>query len=114
MYEEIPPQDSDISFVSSGRPSVDHIFPSYHDTVDVGKTPRMSNASNVEYRSYEMPNSTRMSMDVSAMDLTSTPPANDGDSYTSQAVRKTLGSLYLDSFKKMYLIIIWNLIRRMI
>ncbi|KAG6771496.1 hypothetical protein POTOM_022864 [Populus tomentosa] len=42
-YEPSIP-DSDISFVSSGRPSIDHAFPAIYDAFETGMTPRLSNA----------------------------------------------------------------------
>uniref|UniRef100_A0A7N0URN2 RING-type E3 ubiquitin transferase n=1 Tax=Kalanchoe fedtschenkoi TaxID=63787 RepID=A0A7N0URN2_KALFE len=86
IYEEMASQDTDISFVSSGRPSIDHMFPSYYDAIDVGKSPRMSSVSDTDYRSYELPSAGRMSTDVnSSMDLSSAFPVKEGHSYTSQA-----------------------------
>ncbi|KAK1551310.1 hypothetical protein Q3G72_033726 [Acer saccharum] len=44
-YEPSYPE-SDISFVSSGRPSPDRMFPTFHDQMDYsGSTPRLSNGS---------------------------------------------------------------------
>lgn len=40
--------DTDISFVSSGRPSTDRLFPSLPDIQDMGFTPRLSNGSETE------------------------------------------------------------------
>ncbi|KAK7369833.1 hypothetical protein VNO80_11878 [Phaseolus coccineus] len=44
--------DSDISFVSSGRPSVDRMFPSMYDDMDSGMIPRLSTGSDFDSRSY--------------------------------------------------------------
>ncbi|KAM1743130.1 hypothetical protein ACFX11_013050 [Malus domestica] len=41
--------DTDISFVSSGRPSVDHMFPSFYDDLDSG--PRLSISPEIDSRS---------------------------------------------------------------
>ncbi|KAF1872571.1 hypothetical protein Lal_00016407 [Lupinus albus] len=41
--------DSDISFVSNGRPSVDRMFPSFYDDMDSG---RLSSGSDCDARSY--------------------------------------------------------------
>nr|AYQ93032.1 U-box domain-containing protein 35-like protein [Lupinus angustifolius] len=41
--------DSDISFVSNGRPSVDRMFPSFYDEMDSG---RLSSGSDLDARSY--------------------------------------------------------------
>lgn len=37
--------ESDISFVSSARPSVDRLFPSLYDDLDAGIAPRLSTGS---------------------------------------------------------------------
>ncbi|XP_065850166.1 U-box domain-containing protein 35 isoform X2 [Euphorbia lathyris] len=42
------PPDTDISFVSSGRPSVDRLFPAFYDSVDTGRNQRLSNVSDAE------------------------------------------------------------------
>ncbi|OIV93978.1 hypothetical protein TanjilG_05681 [Lupinus angustifolius] len=47
-YESSIP-DSDISFVSSGRPSIDRMFPSFYDEMDSG---RLSSGSDYDTRSY--------------------------------------------------------------
>ncbi|XP_019054017.1 PREDICTED: U-box domain-containing protein 35-like [Nelumbo nucifera] len=53
-YGELPMPDSDISFVSSGRPSVDRAFaPSLYDHMESVRTPRLSNASDLDGRSFE-------------------------------------------------------------
>ncbi|KHM99859.1 U-box domain-containing protein 35 [Glycine soja] len=49
-YESSIP-DSDISFVSSGRPSVDRMFPSMYDDMDSG-TNRLSTGSDFDVRSF--------------------------------------------------------------
>ncbi|XP_061347664.1 U-box domain-containing protein 35-like [Gastrolobium bilobum] len=50
-YESSIP-DSDISFVSSGRPSIDRMFPSLYEEMDSGMTPRVSTGSDFDSRSY--------------------------------------------------------------
>ncbi|KAL9253993.1 U-box domain-containing protein, partial [Drosera capensis] len=57
--------DSDISFVSSGRPSVDRAFPSLHDTFESGKSPnRLSTSSdNTDYTTDSL---RRKSIDISS------------------------------------------------
>lgn len=50
-YEASVP-DTDISFVSNGRPSVDRMFPSLHDNLDFGMTPRLSSSSDFDIRSF--------------------------------------------------------------
>lgn len=46
--------DSDISFVSSGRPSIDRMFPSLYEEMDSGSgmTPRLSGGSDYDIRSF--------------------------------------------------------------
>ncbi|KAL9266811.1 U-box domain-containing protein [Drosera capensis] len=57
--------DSDISFVSSGRPSVDRAFPSLYDTFETGKSPnRLSTSSdNTDYTTDSL---RRKSIDISS------------------------------------------------
>lgn len=51
-YESSIP-DSDISFVSSGRPSVDRMFPSLYEEMDSHSgTPRLSTGSDFDVRSF--------------------------------------------------------------
>ncbi|KAH1049351.1 hypothetical protein AAZX31_08G027300 [Glycine max] len=50
-YESTIP-DSDISFVSSGRPSVDRLFPSMYDDMDSGMNTRLSTGSDFDVRSF--------------------------------------------------------------
>ncbi|KAK2966175.1 hypothetical protein RJ640_008741 [Escallonia rubra] len=45
--------DTDVSFVSSARPSIDRLFPSYGDNFEMGATPRLSNFSDVDRHSFE-------------------------------------------------------------
>ncbi|XP_034208094.1 U-box domain-containing protein 52-like [Prunus dulcis] len=47
---EIPP-DSDISYVSSGTPGRDHMFPSFYDSMSSGMTSRFSINSDLDSRS---------------------------------------------------------------
>ncbi|KAF9679864.1 hypothetical protein SADUNF_Sadunf06G0059900 [Salix dunnii] len=74
--------DSDISFVSSGRPSTDRTFPSFYDAFETGTTPqtfpafydafetgmtpRLSNASEYDYRSFGSLYSGNKSIDASS------------------------------------------------
>uniref|UniRef100_A0A2P2LW86 U-box domain-containing protein 34-like n=1 Tax=Rhizophora mucronata TaxID=61149 RepID=A0A2P2LW86_RHIMU len=44
--------DSDISFLSSGRPSTDRGFPSFCDSSDSGMTPWLSNNPDFNCRSF--------------------------------------------------------------
>ncbi|CAA7033076.1 unnamed protein product [Microthlaspi erraticum] len=63
--------ESDISFVSSGRPSIDRIFPNLYDnSSDPNRTPpRLSNYSDMDYGtgpSFESSNYGRRSVDISS------------------------------------------------
>ncbi|KAI3986392.1 hypothetical protein MKX01_002237 [Papaver californicum] len=50
-YGEISNPDTDISYVSSGRPSTDRMFPSLYDNFDPVRTPpRLSNSSEIDGR----------------------------------------------------------------
>ncbi|KAF7849129.1 hypothetical protein BT93_L1214 [Corymbia citriodora subsp. variegata] len=50
LYGEVGTPDTDISFVSSGRSSIDRMFPSFYDNMDGGYSPRLSDTSNIEHR----------------------------------------------------------------
>ncbi|GKU87556.1 hypothetical protein SLEP1_g1940 [Rubroshorea leprosula] len=60
-YPELATPDTDISFVSSGRPSIDRIFPSFYDSEASSRTsnktpPRLSNFSDIDNNySFESP-----------------------------------------------------------
>ncbi|XVE97787.1 hypothetical protein REPUB_Repub03eG0048900 [Reevesia pubescens] len=48
-YPDLPMPETDISFVSSGRPSVDRTFPAFYDNQETNRTgPRMSNFSDID------------------------------------------------------------------
>ncbi|KAJ6747188.1 hypothetical protein OIU74_029618 [Salix koriyanagi] len=80
-YESSIP-DSDISFVSSGRPSTDRTspsfydafetgmtprtFPAFYDAFETGMTPRVSNGSDYDYRSFGSLYSGNKSLDASS------------------------------------------------
>ncbi|CAH9108002.1 unnamed protein product [Cuscuta europaea] len=65
-YEHSRPT-SDISFVSSGRASIDSCFPSYNDSFEDGPTPpRLSGFSEFENSSFESSNFGRRSIDLSS------------------------------------------------
>jgi hypothetical protein len=49
---ELSMPDTDISFVSNGRPSVERIYPSLYDNLDSGMTPRLSTTSEFDIRSF--------------------------------------------------------------
>ncbi|CDP18079.1 unnamed protein product [Coffea canephora] len=62
---ELSSPDTDISFVSSGRPSIDNTFPSFADSIDSGPTPpRISGFSEMENRSFESLHFGRRSVDI--------------------------------------------------
>ncbi|KAJ4964120.1 hypothetical protein NE237_024059 [Protea cynaroides] len=52
-YGELSAPDTDISFVSSGRPSIDRMFPSLYDHLESGRTSRLSTSSDIDNRSFE-------------------------------------------------------------
>ncbi|CAA6662377.1 unnamed protein product [Spirodela intermedia] len=52
-YGEMPMPESDISFVSSGRPSVDRMYPPLHDHSDSSWPSRLSGGSSALDRSFE-------------------------------------------------------------
>ncbi|XP_054776464.1 U-box domain-containing protein 35-like isoform X2 [Prosopis cineraria] len=62
-YESSIP-DSDISFVSSGRPSIERMLPSMFDDLEPGMAPRLSNSSDFDGRSSESSFSGARSIDM--------------------------------------------------
>ncbi|XP_031255082.1 U-box domain-containing protein 35 [Pistacia vera] len=69
-YGELPLPDSDISYVSSGRPSIDRIFPGFCDSQSTeGRTPpRLSNHSDVDSNySFESIQIGRRSLDCNSL-----------------------------------------------
>lgn len=69
--------DSDISFVSSGRPSVDRMFPSLYEDLDNGIVPRLSCGSDFDSKSYGSSFSGAKSIDMA--------PPFDNFSFSSQS-----------------------------
>ncbi|CAB79841.1 putative protein [Arabidopsis thaliana] len=66
-YGELSIPDSEISFNSSGRPSIERNSPSLYDNSDPNRTPpRLSNFSDVDYCSFESMTFGRRSMDLSS------------------------------------------------
>ncbi|CAK9316481.1 unnamed protein product [Citrullus colocynthis] len=67
-YGDLSMQDSDISYVSSGRPSIDRIFPSLYDSQDMGgraTPPQISSSTDLDLtRSFESLQLGRMSVDM--------------------------------------------------
>lgn len=67
-YGDLSMQDSDISFVSSGRPSIDRIFPSHYESQDLERRstpPQISSSTDLDLtRSFESLQLGRMSIDM--------------------------------------------------
>uniref|UniRef100_A0A5B6Z2D4 RING-type E3 ubiquitin transferase n=1 Tax=Davidia involucrata TaxID=16924 RepID=A0A5B6Z2D4_DAVIN len=63
-YGELSPPDTDISFVSSGRPSSDQMFPSFYDSFEMGRTHRLSSCSEPDNHSFESLHLGRNSVDM--------------------------------------------------
>lgn len=75
-YSELP--DTDISYVSSGRPSIDRIFPSFYDSTEYSSAsrtpPRLSSTSDLDMGmgfgsmgfSFESLNFGRKSIDITS------------------------------------------------
>ncbi|CAK7345791.1 unnamed protein product [Dovyalis caffra] len=82
-YEPSTPE-SDISFVSSGRPSTDLMFPSYYDVSEPGMAPWLSNSSDYDYRSLGSSNSGNKSIDASTQYNFSSASEESGTSWPSQ------------------------------
>ncbi|CAL1352930.1 unnamed protein product [Linum trigynum] len=73
-YGDINLAETDISFVSSGRPSIDRMFPAFYDSnnnPDAGRPPRLSNLSELEsdLNSFE----SAMQPGRRSLDITSSP-----------------------------------------
>ncbi|KAJ9184185.1 hypothetical protein P3X46_007951 [Hevea brasiliensis] len=79
-YGELSVPDTDISFVSSGRPSVDRMFPAFYDVPEVGRTTnRLSNVSDMDSNpSFESMHYGRRSIDYGS------PPELSSMSYDSE------------------------------
>lgn len=91
-YGEIYLPHTDVSFVSSGRPSFDRVFPTLHDHLDIGRTPsRMSYSSEIDInQSYEFMQFGRRSVDVSCPpELQSVSVESDRLSNSSQSMVRT-------------------------
>ncbi|CAN8229832.1 unnamed protein product [Cochlearia groenlandica] len=66
-YGDLSFADSDISFISSGRPSTERNSLSLYDNSDPNRTPpRLSNFSDMDYGSFESMTYGRMSLDVNS------------------------------------------------
>ncbi|KAK4853696.1 hypothetical protein QYF36_013115 [Acer negundo] len=88
-YEPSYPE-SDISFVSSGKPSTDRMFPSFHDQMDYsGSTPRLSNGSGSNPRLSNGSGSNPRLSNGSG----SNPHLSNGSGYPSEYEPTSFGSL---------------------
>ncbi|CAN0859422.1 U-box domain-containing protein 52 [Linum grandiflorum] len=96
-YGELKLPDSDISFVSSGRPSIDRMFPGYYDnnasSAETGRPPRLSNLSDLEndllngFESMQQQHVGRRSLDItSSPRLSSVSQENERLSSVSQSM----------------------------
>ncbi len=91
-YGEIPMPDTDISYVSSGRPSIDRMFPSFYDNLDIGDTPsRMSYSSEIDMnQSFDNMQPGRNSLDIgSPTDFSTISEEGDRLSNASQSMVRT-------------------------
>lgn len=85
--------DSDISFVSSGRPSIDRMFPSFYDITESGTTPRHSNSSEYDLKSFASSLSGAKSLDMSTSPLDFS--SNSGDSSKSWSSQNMVRKIFL-------------------
>ena len=98
-YPELPMPDSDISYVSSGRASIDRIFPAFYDNFDSGRAtpPRMSNSTEIDMNhSFESMNYFgRRSVDISSSPPTFSSISQESDrlSSASQPMMVSVSSL---------------------
>lgn len=84
---EISQPDTDISFVSSGRPSIDNMFPSFADSFDSGTTPpRLSGFSDYEGQSFEPMPMGRRSLDIMPSEMSLLSMEADRPSFSSTPV----------------------------
>ncbi|XP_034682438.1 U-box domain-containing protein 52 isoform X1 [Vitis riparia] len=87
-YGEISLPDSDISFVSSGRPSTDRMFPPFYDSnIDlIRSNPRLSNSSDMDNQTFESSQMGRKSMEIgSPPEFLAISQENDRTSWSSQS-----------------------------
>ncbi|RVX17520.1 U-box domain-containing protein 34 [Vitis vinifera] len=87
-YGEISLPDSDISFVSSGRPSTDRMFPPFYDSnIDIIRSnPRLSNSSDMDNQTFESSQMGRKSMEIgSPPEFLAISQENDRTSWSSQS-----------------------------
>ncbi|KAG6585411.1 U-box domain-containing protein 35, partial [Cucurbita argyrosperma subsp. sororia] len=90
MPGEMSVPDTDISFVGSGRPSVDKLFPTYYDAVDPGRMPpRLSNGTDGDiYHSFESQPFGRKSLDVNFQEFSSIFSEGERLSTSSQSMEE--------------------------
>lgn len=88
-YGELSVPDTDISFVSSGRPSIDRIFPAFYDNTETSRTPpRLSNFSDIDSNySFESLHHGRKSLDQGGFSPELSTFSNESDQMPSAAVR---------------------------
>ncbi|KAJ6383195.1 hypothetical protein OIU77_031588 [Salix suchowensis] len=86
-YGELSVPDTDISFVSSGRPSIDRIFPGFCDNTETSRTPpRLSNFSDIDSNySFESLHYGRKSLDQGGFSPELSTFSNEGDQMPSAA-----------------------------
>lgn len=90
-YGELSLPDSDISFVNSGRSSVDRLFPSFYDNnIEISKSnPRLSASSDLD-GGFEPSQVGRKSVEIgSPPEFLSIAQENDRMSWSSQSVVRT-------------------------
>ncbi|KAJ4957677.1 hypothetical protein NE237_024788 [Protea cynaroides] len=86
-YGDLPPPETDISFVSSGRPSIDRMFPSLYDHIESSRTPRLSTNSDHDNRNIETFRSGNKSgNDYQYQEFSSHSHDSGGSPYRSQIV----------------------------
>ncbi|KAG9133175.1 hypothetical protein Leryth_023418 [Lithospermum erythrorhizon] len=84
-HEYSPAPESDITFVSSGRPSVDSLFPTFSDNFD-DPLQRLSGFSELDTKKFASMNLDRRSVDsMTHSDLSSYPSLNN-NSFMSQTM----------------------------
>ncbi|XWS70637.1 hypothetical protein CRYUN_Cryun03dG0063800 [Craigia yunnanensis] len=85
-YPDLRMPDTDISFVSSGRPSIDRTFPAFYDNQETTRNaPRLSNVSDIESNlSFESMKFGRKSVDISSPPDFS-PVSQDSDRFSNSS-----------------------------
>ncbi|KAK6927767.1 Protein kinase domain [Dillenia turbinata] len=86
--QEYSVPDTDKSFVSSGSPSIDHIFPSFYENVEPNRTPpRASTCSETDIsNSYDLIQLAQMSVECRSIDFLASPPRLSGYSQNSDSM----------------------------